>query len=178
MAKQNYKTAFIVTLVILLVAAALLVNSFMRESANQKNKELVAQLVEIGLETGDVDELIEANFAPDAVMEYPEGYHFPPTNTNVITGIDSIKTMVKSWKEDTMHQIDIVDTIAEDNRVAVLISMDRIFNTDEDPSTAEYTHEDHPAIYFFYFEEGKIVKVVCVFDILEHVEDFKTEKYG
>jgi len=175
--KCSSKHGFTIMLVLLFIAAFFLVSSFMKESAIQKNTEIAVQIVEQGMETGDIDDLADQYFDPNIVLEFPPDFQFPPTNEHIIIGAENIKEAIHAWKIDTMHQVDVIDTIADEDSVVVFISVDRIFNTDEDASTPEHTHEDHPMIYVFSFENGKITKMVDIFDVLEHVEDFKTEKY-
>jgi len=168
-----YKVATVILLIAVIATGALIINDSVQKSAIQNRENIVAQIVEQGLETGNVEQLIDKYFDPNIELEYPPDFNLPPHNTNKVSGIETVKEVLKAWKSDTSHQVDIVDTITEDDTVVIIINMDRVFIMDDETKV----HEDHPAVYFFKFVNGKVVKITCLFDVIEEVENFKEEKY-
>ncbi len=168
-----YKYATAILLIAIIVAGALIFADFSQKSAIQSRKNIVAQIVEQGLETGNIEHLIDKYLDPNIELEYPPNFNLPPHNTNKVSGIENAKKILKTWKSDTEHQVDIIDIISEGDTVVLIINMDRVFIMDDET----IIHEDHPAVYFFKFAKGKIVKITCLFDVIEEVEKFKEDKY-
>jgi len=168
-----YKTGFFILVIVVILTTAFLTSDLLKQSAIQKNKEIATQILHQGVETGNIDSLADIYFDPDVQLEYPPAFHLPPSHVNTVSGIENIKLVAKAWKADTMHQVDIVDAVADGDTVSVLINQDRIFKMGE----KTVTHENHPAMYFFTFKNGKIIKILGVFDVLDEVEEFKDNKY-
>jgi|GEM_PF-4969248 len=155
------------------VALYFLANSLIKESSLRKHKEIVRQLIGQGLDSEDVDSLVDRYFAPNIELEYPPGFNLPPLNTNRVSGIETAKKVAEAWAADTEHQFEILEVVAEGDMVAMFYKMDRVFIMDEETQT----HEDHPGAYFFQFKNGQITKITAVFDVLPEVEEFKEQKY-
>lgn len=138
------------------------------------NKEIAAKFVEETLEKGNLDAMIDAHLSPDVEVEYPAGFKLPVLGTNKFKGADKVKLAGKAWKSETAHDVDVVEVVGEGDKVAVLINMDRVFLMED----GKKVYKDHAAAYFFTFKDGKIVKIVSVFDVLPEVEQVKAKKYG
>jgi predicted SnoaL-like aldol condensation-catalyzing enzyme len=171
--RDFYKIGFFILLVVVILTAAFLISFVLQQSASQKNKEIATQILHQAVETGIIDPLADTYFDPNIQLEYPPAFHLPPNHVNTVTGIDNIKAIARTWKADTMHQVEIVDAISDGDTVSVLLSQDRIFQMGNET----VTYRNHPAIYYFTFKNGKIVKILGVFDVLNDVEAFKDTKY-
>ena len=120
-----YKIGFIVLLIMIIIATSFSVYYLYNNHRFQKHEAVVAELVDKALETGDVGSLADTHFDPNIEIVYPPNFNLPPFNTNVVSGIDNVKTVVKTWKQDTEHKVDIVDIITEGNKVIVFADIDR-----------------------------------------------------
>ncbi len=166
-----YKYGFVILLVIVIILAALLVGNSLKQSAIQRNKEIAVQIIHQGLETGD-DPYIDLYFDPDIQLVFPPAFHMPNPHASSLSGLENVKKAIRAWKADTMHQAEILDVVADEDTVAVLISYNRIFRMGNDT----VTYKNNPTMYFVTFRNGKIIKIEGVFDVLNDVEAYKDSK--
>jgi len=137
----------------------------------QKNKTIAATLVHDALEKGIFD---PTYLDPEIVLECPPAFKFPPLGVHTFKGIDQAEQVVKAWKLNTIHDIDVIDTIAEGDKVVVIINAPtRVFKT---PS-GNQTFYDHSSAHVFQFKNGKVIKVNSFFDVIDAIEKIKVEKY-
>jgi len=138
-----------------------------------KNKQTAIRYVN-AMEAGDMDLMVDSCMDPDIVIEWPDHFKCPVTGTNLLKGREQVRTVARAWKSETAHNVDIVSAVAQGNEVAVLANVDRKFKITSNMKT----YEGHPMAFFFRFKDGKVVKAVHVFDVLEEVELQKAKKYG
>lgn len=164
---------------VILLLAGFIVGSFsmasyaVQEKDLPTNKDIAALFLKETLEKGNIDAMVEKHISPDIQVEYPEAYKVPVLGTHRVKGKEALIRGGKAWKDETRHKIRIADVIAEGNTVVVLAYMDRVFRMPD----KEKSFRNHPLVYIFKFKDGKIYKIIGIFDVLEEVEQFKAKKY-
>lgn len=170
---NSHNVLITILVAVILICGYFLVVDFMEKKQISLEKKLVHQLIESGLEEGHADDLIHKYCDPNIEIVYPPDFKLPPYNTNTATGIETVKEILKEWKSDTEHQVEIVNIVAERDNIAVLANMHRTFKLEDKTET----YEDHPVVYFFELKDRKISKITAVFDVIDMVEEFKENKY-
>jgi len=168
-----YKPGFFAVSAALLIALFLLSGSFMQQSSNEKNKEIALQFLKTAAENEDSTAFEDEYFDQGIVLEFPPAFSITPDHENTVAGKEDAKKVIAAWQTYTEQHIDVVSALSENGRVAVLASQDRVF----EDYTGIPAYENDTMAYFFYFENGKITRVVSVFDVFDAVEAFKHEKY-
>lgn len=158
-------------LLVSVVGGVVFLNSCLnKEKITQQNKTIASTMVHEALEKGTVD---MKYLDPNIEIEYPAEFKFPPLGTNKIKGIESLENIVKTWKSDTAHEVDLVDVIAEGDKVVVVTNSKRIFNMNQE----QHVYNDHLFVHIFQFKNGKVINIKSVFDVVDHIEQHKAEKY-
>ncbi|MDD3295802.1 MAG: nuclear transport factor 2 family protein [Candidatus Omnitrophica bacterium] len=141
----------------------------------EANKEIAVKYVEEILEEGNIDFIVDNYLAPEIEIEFPENFIIPALGTNQVKGKEAHRRAAKAWKSETAHNVDISEVIAEDDKVVVLVYVDRAFKIIEGK---ERLFNDHPMVFIFKFKDGQIINAKIIFDVLDEIEQMKAKKYN
>jgi len=164
-------------LVVFLLSVSLVFSFIFLNSCNQKakitekNKTIASNIIHEAMETGVVDSKF---IDPEVELEFPADFKFPPLGVNKVKGIEALEKSVKAWKVDTAHEVDVLDIIGEGDKVVVVLNVKRVVKLNQE----EHVYKDHIYANVFEFKEGKIIKIRMIFDVIDHIEQHKAEKYG
>jgi|WetSurMetagenome_2_1015567.scaffolds.fasta_scaffold391728_2 hypothetical protein len=156
-------------LIIMVICSASMFSCSREYIQTEKNKKIAAKIIKDTIEGKNIEAFAEKYIDPEIEIECPQNFKLPGLGTNRAKGFKIIAPAIREWQKKTRNKVDLIDVVGDNDSVAVLADINRVFLSNGQPRA----YKSHLFAYMLNFRNGKVVKVYVVFDSLDEAELYR-----